>query len=149
MNCDETGEYYRKPRPSPLEFVMSRGRSELDAAFIDRQRRQLLRMRETLRTAARSTELDETEVNTDSNSAAREFEDEAQRLAALELDGNLVVRDASRLARVDRALQKIDDGTYGLSDISGQPIPRERLEAVPEAVDTLSEEQRRESRGAT
>ena len=128
---------------------MSRGRSELDAAFIDRQRRQLLRMRETLRTAARSTELDETEVNTDSNSVAREFEDEAQRLAALELDGNLVVRDASRLARVDRALQKIDDGTYGLSDISGQPIPRERLEAVPEAVDTLSEEQRRESRGAT
>jgi len=128
---------------------MSRGRSELDAAFIDRQRRQLLRMRETLRTAARSTELDETEVNTDSNSAAREFEDEAQRLAALELDGNLVVRDASRLARVDRALQKIDDGTYGLSDISGQPIPRERLEAVPEAVDTLSEEQRRENRGAT
>jgi DnaK suppressor protein len=128
---------------------MSRGRSELDAAFIDRQRRQLLRMRETLRTAARSTELDETEVNTDSNSVAREFEDEAQRLAALELDGNLVVRDAARLARVDRALQKIDDGTYGLSDISGQPIPRERLEAVPEAVDTLSEEQRRESSGAT
>jgi DnaK suppressor protein len=106
-------------------------------------------MRETLRAAARSTELDETEVNTDSNSAAREFEDEAQRLTALELDGNLVVRDASRLARVDRALQKIDDGTYGLSDISGQPIPRERLEAVPEAVDTLSEEQRRESSGAT
>jgi len=132
-----------------LEFVMSRGRSELDAAFIDRQRRQLLRMREALRTAARSTELDETEVNTDSNSVAREFEDEAQRLAALELDGNLVVRDAARLARVDRALQKIDDGTYGLSDFSGQPIPRERLEAVPEAVDTLSEEQRRESRGAT
>jgi DnaK suppressor protein len=128
---------------------MSRGRSELDAAFIEKQRRQLLRMRESLRTAARSTELDETEVNTDSNSAAREFEDEAQRLAALELDGNLVIRDAARLARVDRALQKIDDGTYGLSDISGQHIPRERLEAVPEAVDTLSEEQRRERSGAT
>ena len=128
---------------------MSSGRSELDAAFLEKQRRQLLRMRESLRSAARSTELDETEVNTDSNSAAREFEDDAQRLAALELDGNLRVRDAVRLARVDRALQKIVDGTYGLSDISGQPIPRERLEAVPEAIDTLSEEQRRERDGTT
>jgi len=44
------------------------------------------------------------------------------------------VRDLQRLERVDRALRKIEEGTYGLSDISGQPIPRERLEAIPEAL---------------
>jgi DnaK suppressor protein len=42
---------------------------------------------------------------------------------------------------VDRALRKIEEGTYGLSDRSGKPIPRERLEAVPDALYTLSEEQ--------
>ena len=31
-----------------------------------------------------------------------------------------------------------------MSDRSGQPIPRERLEAIPEALYTLSEEERRE-----
>ena len=76
--------------------------------------------------------------------SAREFEDEAQKLDALELSGNLVARDAVRLERVDRALAKLDNGTYGLSDISGQPIPRDRLEAVPEAICTLKEEQERE-----
>ena len=73
-----------------------------------------------------------------------EHEEDAQELDALERDGNLVVRDVERLERVDRALKKIEEGTYGLSDRSGEPIPRERLEAVPEALYTLSEEEARE-----
>ena len=70
-----------------------------------------------------------------------ESEEDAQELDALERDGNLVVRDVERLARVDRALKKIEEGSYGRSDLSGKPIARERLETVPEALYTLSEEQ--------
>jgi DnaK suppressor protein len=40
---------------------------------------------------------------------------------------------------VNRALAKLDDGTYGLSDISGRPIPRERLIATPEATALVQE----------
>jgi DnaK suppressor protein len=40
---------------------------------------------------------------------------------------------------VNRALAKIQEGTYGLSDISGRPIPRDRLIATPEATDLLQE----------
>jgi DnaK suppressor protein len=127
-----------------MEFGMSRGNPALDASFIDRQREYLLRLRASLRTAARSSESDESDVRDDAADEALESEDDAQKLAALELDGNLVVRDLERLERVDRALQKIADGTYGVSDLSGAPIPRERLEAVPEAVYTLAEERGRE-----
>ena len=70
--------------------------------------------------------------------------DDAQKLATLELEGNLVVRDIARLERVDRALRKIEEGTYGASDQSGQLIARERLEAIPESIYTLAEEQARE-----
>ena len=35
------------------------------------------------------------------------------------------------LADVDRALAKLDAGTYGTCDRCGQPIPPERLEARP------------------
>ncbi|HKD54381.1 MAG TPA: hypothetical protein VKB72_09165 [Steroidobacteraceae bacterium] len=123
---------------------MSTGKSSLDPAFIDRQREYLLRLRTTLRSAARATEAEEGEVRGEVVDAAREYEDDAQELDALEVDGNLVVRDLDRLQRVERALEKIDDGTYGVSDLSGQPISRERLEAVPEAILTLSEEERLE-----
>jgi len=124
--------------------MSSTGKSSLDPAFIDRQREHLLRLRTTLRSAARATEAEEGEVRGEVVDAAREYEDDAQELDALEVDGNLVVRDLDRLQRVERALEKIDDGTYGVSDLSGQPISRERLEAVPEAILTLSEEERLE-----
>jgi DnaK suppressor protein len=123
---------------------MNTGKSRLDAAFLEKQRQHLLRLRKTLRTAVRAGEGEETGIEAATSDSAREFEDEAQKLDALELVGNLVARDTERLARVDRALAKLDNGTYGLSDVSGQPIPRERLEAVPEADCTFTEEQERE-----
>jgi DnaK suppressor protein len=126
--------------PEPVMKTAAR----LDAAFLEQQRESLLRLRATLIAAAQGMESDEADVTAQTNSGAVEFEDDAQRLDALERDGNLVVRDVERLARVDRALKKIDEGTYGLSEKSGEPITRERLEAVPEALYTLSEEEVRE-----
>jgi RNA polymerase-binding transcription factor DksA len=36
-----------------------------------------------------------------------------------------------QLAEVDRALGKLDDGTYGRCETCGEPIPEARLEFVP------------------
>ena len=121
-------------------------RSGLDKAFIENQRQSLLRLRASLIEAAQDAESEEADVNEESDAGAVEFEDDAQRLDALEREGNLVARDVDRLQRIDRALEKIRDGTYGLSDVSGKPIPRARLEAVPEALDTVDEEASREKR---
>lgn len=119
-------------------------KSPLDTAFIEKQRHHLNRLRDALLTSTRTEEAD---VRTETaNSASREYEDDAQRLTMLELQGNLVVRDVARLERVNRALEKIKEGTYGLSDVSGQPIPRERLEAIPETIFTIAEEQAREKK---
>jgi DnaK suppressor protein len=38
---------------------------------------------------------------------------------------------AASLADVDRALEKMDQGTYGLCDDCGRPISSERVEAIP------------------
>jgi DnaK suppressor protein len=121
-------------------------RPALDTAFIENQRQNLLRLRASLIEAAQDAESEEAGVNETSDAGAVEYEDDAQRLDALEREGNLVVRDVDRLQRIDRALEKIKDGTYGLSDVSGTPIARARLEAVPEALDTLDEESSREKR---
>lgn len=44
------------------------------------------------------------------------------------------------LSKVERALTKMDEGTYGLSDVDGVPIPVERLEALPYALSTVEQE---------
>jgi DnaK suppressor protein len=119
----------------------------LDKAFIERQRKRLTRLREELAAGTRNEEAEEKEINSQSSGQAEEYEDDAQRLAMLELDGNLVARSKLRLAQVDRALEKISEGTYGLSDASHQPIPKERLEATPEAIYTVAEQAARESAG--
>ena len=38
------------------------------------------------------------------------------------------------IERIDRALAKLDDGTYGLCDECGAEIPVARLQALPESV---------------
>jgi DnaK suppressor protein len=114
--------------------------SRFDKAFLETQRRRLLEIREQLKRTADAGEADEADIDGSSSLQAREYEDDAQKLAALETDGNLVSRDAERLSRVLRALDKIDDGTYGFSDVSGKPIPEERLAAMPEAINTVQEQ---------
>jgi len=45
-----------------------------------------------------------------------------------------------RYNRVKRALGKIEAGTYGRCEVSGEPIPLERLEANPAALTTVEHE---------
>jgi DnaK suppressor protein len=52
----------------------------------------------------------------------------------------------AQLAAVERAERRLAAGTYGLSIESGEPIPDERLEAVPTAERTVAEERARVGR---
>jgi DnaK suppressor protein len=49
--------------------------------------------------------------------------------------------DRSHLAEIERALQKIAAGTYGVSELTGEPIEVARLEAVPWARFTAAEQE--------
>jgi DnaK suppressor protein len=126
---------------------MNKNPEGLDKAFIERQRHRLTKLRDELAGTTQGEETAEQETNAQSSGQAEEYEDDAQRLATLELEGNLVARNAVRLAQVGRALEKISEGTYGLSDASNEPIPKERLEATPEAIYTVAEQAARESTG--
>jgi DnaK suppressor protein len=120
----------------------------LDAAYLERKRRQLTKLRDELRKTTDAAEADEGSIKNESALQAHEYEDDAQKLDMLEKEGSLVSRDVERLARVERALKKIADGTYGYSDVSGQRIPDDRLEAMPDATTTLAEQKASERPGA-
>jgi DnaK suppressor protein len=118
-----------------------------DAAYVERQRRQLMELRNELRKATSAAEVAEDNINKQSTLQAREYEDDAQKLDMLEKEGNLVGRAVERLARVERALKKIDEGTYGFSDVSGQRIPNDRLDVMPDAINTVTEQEASERAG--
>ena len=120
-------------------------KSRLDPAFLEQQKRRLSELRKRILQVRRGQSSEQDAVNADSNAQAHEFEDDAQKLTTLELEGNLAAADDNRLSNIERALQKIEDGTYGLSDASGAPIAIERLEASPESLYTLDEQKSRDT----
>jgi RNA polymerase-binding protein DksA len=60
-------------------------------------------------------------------------EEEATESFELEKRLALEKRTREQLAEVEHALHKLEEGTYGLCDICGQPIDPARLEALPQA----------------
>jgi RNA polymerase-binding transcription factor DksA len=42
------------------------------------------------------------------------------------------------LAEIEAALQRVDDGTYGIDEVTGEPIDPERLSALPTARTNIS-----------
>jgi DnaK suppressor protein len=65
--------------------------------------------------------------------------DAAQPLTEEGIDDAVADSMRERLAAIDRALRRLDDGTYGRSVRSGLPIPDDRLEADPAAELTIEE----------
>lgn len=121
-------------------------KSNLSGEFIERQkasleetRRELLRMQEGLSEDDQERGEDQAYETSDRGDLGREIH-------TRQLDETVSGTLGSRLENVERALQKIEEGTYGICDDTGEEIPQGRLEAVPEAVTTVEAQQRRDER---
>ncbi len=116
---------------------------ELDQQFVERQRERLLGVRDELvRIREGMTEDERDLAEKEGDFTEHDSGDMSQNMFTREMNASIGEQAERRLGEVDRALQKIEEGTYGLSDDSGEPIPRGRLEAVPEAIRTVEEQQR-------
>jgi len=79
--------------------------------------------------------------------AARDVSDEAERASReTEITFELRTRDRYRklLRKIDQALERIEDGSYGYCEETGDPIGIERLEARPIATLSIEAQERRE-----
>ncbi|QQR78468.1 MAG: TraR/DksA C4-type zinc finger protein [Candidatus Moraniibacteriota bacterium] len=108
----------------------------LDTTTIDRLKEKLLAEKERLESelgrlakptgVAGEYETQFENIGTDTDENATEVEDYADKLA---VEGTL----ETELKEVSAALAKMDAGTYGVCEKTGQDIPVERLEAYPAA----------------
>jgi DnaK suppressor protein len=124
---------------------MPEQQDDLSDEFIAQQKKRLEALRRELLGGEEDTIADERTAQEEHGDEAEEYEDEAQGMAQNEINQSLHDVNDQRVADIQRALRKIDEGTYGLSDESGQPIPKERLEVMPEAILTVAEQSRRET----
>ena len=66
-----------------------------------------------------------------------ELEEAAQRETERSRGAEVEARERALLAEVERALAKLANGRYGVGEQTGDPIPYERLVAVPWARDPV------------
>jgi RNA polymerase-binding transcription factor DksA len=130
--------------PDVVEVPKPRGTSkdgvaytkDFDVKFLKAQKDGLLARRAGELTRATRLEEEAISLIEDGEMGDVQFDDEGG-----EGDTMVVQRDLDRLlsgqarqtiSDIDEALARIEVGTYGYSVVSGKPIPRERLEAIPE-----------------
>ena len=117
--------------------------NHLDQEFIAQQKQRLQDLKVELERVRDGLEEDQRfRAEEEEDFTQHDAGDMSQSLFTREVDATVEQQVERRLENVERALQKMDEGTYGLSDESGEPISKGRLEAVPEAVRTVEEQER-------
>jgi DnaK suppressor protein len=106
----------------------------------ERARSLLIAERDEVQGLLKGTEAESREARgAEVDSEVGDTGDAAQSLTAEGMDDAIAESLRNRLDVIERALQRLDEGTYGRSVQSGDPIPDERLEADPAAELTIEE----------
>ena len=115
----------------------------LDQDFIDQQGQRLIDLKGELTSLRDGLDEDEVELEGGGDDFSEtDSGDMSQSIFDREMDASVGEGIERRLREVERALQKIEEGTYGVCDDTGEEIPTGRLEAVPEAIRTVEAQQR-------
>lgn len=112
-------------------------KSRFGEAFLEKQRQALLAERRRYTEHAERYEAEAEQLVSEREPGDVQFDEESGEgdSIAVERDRALQIsaREREEIAEIDAALARIEDGTYGICVVSGKPIPKERLEAIPHA----------------
>ncbi|WP_423922464.1 histone H1-like repetitive region-containing protein [Candidatus Poriferisodalis sp.] len=107
------------------------------AVFLEKQHQALLAERRRYTAHAERYEAEAEQLVNEREPGDVQFDEESGEgdSIAVERDRALQIsaREREEIAEIDAALARIEDGTYGICIVSGKPIPKERLEAIPHA----------------
>lgn len=95
--------------------------------FVEKQKVVLLAVEERLRNG-NSKKIDRSDQST---SHGRDLADASSFVTEIDNIMSLASNQRQTLQEVQDALVRVSNGTYGVCEISGVPIPVERLEAIP------------------
>ena len=82
----------------------------------------------------------------DDNSASADIVDQASSYTEKNVEMRSISRQIKLITKIDEALKKIQDGTYGFCEETGEPISLKRLDARPIATLSVEAQERHERR---
>jgi len=129
------------PRGTTKDGIMYT--KDFDVKFLKAQKDLLIAERESLVGQADRLEDEANSLIEDGEMGDVQFDDESGEgdtmVVERERDLALSAQARETVAQIDAAMERLADGTYGYSTMSGRPIPRERLEAIPWATELVEE----------
>jgi DnaK suppressor protein len=111
----------------------------------DRARELLQRERERIKEELASLRAARGDGDDDLSRVDQHTADAGSELFENERDQSLINRLEQELVAIERAERRVEEGTYGISVESGEPIPDGRLEAIPWTERTADEQSRLEA----
>ncbi|MDE0604708.1 MAG: histone H1-like repetitive region-containing protein [bacterium] len=116
-------------------------KAQFDKKYLDKQRQLLLDERSRYITSATRLKAEADSLVEEREPGDVQFDEESGEgdTLAVERERDLALSAHARAAvdQIDAALARIDDGTYGICLVSGKPIPRQRLNAIPWAAERV------------
>jgi RNA polymerase-binding transcription factor DksA len=110
---------------------------------LEQERTRLLAVKETFADEHLADE-SESEAISELSSVDQHQADLGTETFEREKDLSILEQLEEELAELQAALERIDAGTYGIDEVTGDPIAPERLEAMPTARTNVDTEARRE-----
>ena len=112
-----------------------KSRSPFDSRFLEKMRKSLSSERQVYERQASQLRAEADSLVADLDPGDVQFDEESGEGDTIAVERGrdlaLAAKALEMIEEIDHALAKFDDGTYGICEISGEPIPKERLEAIP------------------
>jgi len=109
--------------------------THFDSKFLERMRKLLHVERDTYERQARQLRAEADSLVMDMDPGDVQFDEESGEGDTIAVERGrdlaLAAKAMEMIEEIDHALTKFDLGTYGICEVSGEPIPEERLEAIP------------------
>jgi RNA polymerase-binding transcription factor DksA len=109
--------------------------SHFDSKFLEKMRKLLHAERDTYERQAKQLRAEADSLVMDMDPGDVQFDEESGEGDTIAVERGrdlaLAAQAMDMIEEIDHALTKFDEGTYGICEVSGEPIPEERLEAIP------------------
>lgn len=106
-------------------------KNEKLSPFLAKQRNRLLQLKDTLLDSMQGVARDNLHAGSQTSAFGMHQADAGSDAYDRDFALSILSQEQNSLYEIDEALKRIDDGTYGVCEISNKQIPRARLEARP------------------
>jgi len=118
-----------------MEKAAKTKRKKLSKSFLNKQQEKLIELRDHILDQMHGVAQDSLRSKSDAAGSAFGMHQADAGSDAYEKDFalSLLSQEQDALYEIDQAIKRIDQGTYGVCEMSGEQIPTARLEAIPYA----------------